>query len=1176
MILLLALVLAALPLQLHAQNSQFMCSAPQNNVLPCTADTPFSPISEPIPNLTIGNPVNLVSGEKYLQEVDLPEPLARSWPPFMRFYRSQRPTKSAFGQNWQSLYDIKATQIEHNTWQISFANGASFRFTGQISSRGILSWHSANNRSLSFNSKGQLIIIQDQNLGVIKLDYHQSGPFQAHIKTIIQGPYKLEPSYIIIDKQILIASLDTPVGKFEYHYDKQLRLAKVIRPDNMYRTYTYADTTSNNNLITAITINSPEHQSWPVRNWQYDDQARVISASPGTQPTQKLQIKYLDQGRPLQTQIKSANASSTIMYKYINGSARLIQQQTAGLNTDLNQHSIKYDALGRLQQINDLQIKRYRNGNIKQLLQTDSGWPDLQLNYAADGKLNSWYSTLTGITKYSYDNSGILQTLQYANGDQTAIKLDHAQRPVSINYTGSNKADIAVKLGWYGDKLIRLEHPNETEYRQFNHNEQLSKRTVIRANAIQYDESFDYNQQGQLTGHQLPEGGKLIYQWRGNKIRTIKWLSPTGQEHLVLSTDNAAGYKYGNGLQMQMMHNQQQSSLVLNQDNTILWAELRRNDKQGRLQHSVSTTATGLAYNTYGYDDFSRTIAVTSQTENSLNSKNLFLSWHNNGSLKAHNGDQAISKIQRDHSGLPIAFGNYQLQYQAQQRLAKVTANGQELASYQYNAQGLRIFQKYQHLSAHRLYLDNKLVAIWELANNRIIKRQRFIYAHHMVIGLIETEASGSSKLYFVHNNQLGAPVLVSDQAQNIVWQASYDLFGRAHITKQQLNMPIRLPGQDEDPLTGWHDNVFRTYIPALGQYFEPDPLGPLPGQQALGYARQQPRRYTDRLGLLLLAFDGTNNSAPNNSNIWKLSQAYAGPSYYHKGPGDSFSFSWDAVNAASARQIQANQWQSLLDGIQLAKNQQQRSVPIDLLGYSRGAALARDFANQIVANTNSGWFSYNDPIRGNISICIDLRFMGLFDTVAQFGIVNSANANYNFKISDAWLWVAHAVAANEYRALFPVISIMAENNTNTIEVPFIGAHADIGGGMLLDDNMQPIENGDLSDVALNWMFWQASAALVPLAELKPTEQFISNAILHDERSAISNAIFQDDRFVQDSQTNIISHQAEHPQLGRQQRDLFERFILRADANNNVAGVIDMQAYNAWLQEHYGMPSVYN
>src|SRR5690606_29892927 len=260
----------------------------------------------------------------------------------------------------------------------------------------------------------------------------------------------------------------------------------------------------------------------------------------------------------------------------------------------------------------------------------------------------------------------------------------------------------------------------------------------------------------------------------------------------------------------------------------------------------------------------------------------------------------------------------------------------------------------------------------------------------------------------------------------------------------------------------------------------------------ALGYARQQPRRYVDPLGLLLFAFDGTRHSPQTNSNAWKLSQAYQdGPVFYRSGPGNSQQLDWDAVTAWQASRIIDAQWRSLLDALHEEGRSAQR-IPIDILGFSRGAALARHFGNLVNQHVDRGLFSYLDEARGRITACVDLRFMGLFDTVAQFGLAGSHNANYDLSIAAAWEWVAHAVALHERRWMFPVVSAADADGHNIVEAPFIGAHADIGGGTLYEDDGQPKTRGDLADVALNWMLWQARAATLRFGTLAPAHRVIT------------------------------------------------------------------------------------
>ena len=64
-----------------------------------------------------------------------------------------------------------------------------------------------------------------------------------------------------------------------------------------------------------------------------------------------------------------------------------------------------------------------------------------------------------------------------------------------------------------------------------------------------------------------------------------------------------------------------------------------------------------------------------------------------------------------------------------------------------------------------------------------------------------------------------------------------------------------------EDQETGLHYNKQRYYDPARGEYLSPDPLGTPDGPNGYSYVRYNPLRYVDPEGLILFAFDGTENS---------------------------------------------------------------------------------------------------------------------------------------------------------------------------------------------------------------------------------------------------------------------------------------------------------------------------
>lgn len=139
----------------------------------------------------------------------------------------------------------------------------------------------------------------------------------------------------------------------------------------------------------------------------------------------------------------------------------------------------------------------------------------------------------------------------------------------------------------------------------------------------------------------------------------------------------------------------------------------------------------------------------------------------------------------------------------------------------------------------------------------------------------------------------------------------------------------------------------------------------------------------------------------------------------------------------------------------------------IDIIGFSRGAALARHFANELV------------KLEPNIVI----HWVGLFDTVGSFGLGgNSIDPGYNFNLPNNVKRAYHIVAAQrkdqittgERRFLFPVTGIgnimngVYSVNSRWHETFVVGAHSDIGGGYSLAGNESYRRN--VTNLTLKWM----------------------------------------------------------------------------------------------------------
>ncbi|MGY8819695.1 MAG: phospholipase effector Tle1 domain-containing protein [Pseudomonadales bacterium] len=136
-------------------------------------------------------------------------------------------------------------------------------------------------------------------------------------------------------------------------------------------------------------------------------------------------------------------------------------------------------------------------------------------------------------------------------------------------------------------------------------------------------------------------------------------------------------------------------------------------------------------------------------------------------------------------------------------------------------------------------------------------------------------------------------------------------------------------------------------------------------------------------------------------------------------------------------------------------------SLTFDVFGFSRGAAAARHFANEVVRSTQGNlratlqdnFKSFSQGFDDRFQRSVTMGFIGLFDTVASVGgLANLGNIRssitpwLNLYLSPKHFTnVFHLVARDEVRANFPVSTVQPDQT----EIILPGAHSDIGGGYL-------------------------------------------------------------------------------------------------------------------------------
>jgi uncharacterized protein (DUF2235 family) len=215
---------------------------------------------------------------------------------------------------------------------------------------------------------------------------------------------------------------------------------------------------------------------------------------------------------------------------------------------------------------------------------------------------------------------------------------------------------------------------------------------------------------------------------------------------------------------------------------------------------------------------------------------------------------------------------------------------------------------------------------------------------------------------------------------------------------------------------------------------------------------------------MALYAFDGTWNEDEvdegRDTNVIKFRNAYTDRSFYLEGVGTRLGFVGKLLGGLAGVGGRVRIREALE---QLDHNFADGDRTIDIIGFSRGAALALHFANEIQEDKDKA----------------AIRFLGLWDVVASFGIPgNDLNIGWTLTLPANVRTCYHAMALDERRGNFPLTRVRTAVGGlpapgRLQEVWFRGVHSDVGGGASVG----------LSSIALCWMLRCAREAGLPIAE---------------------------------------------------------------------------------------------
>jgi YD repeat-containing protein len=415
---------------------------------------------------TVGNPVNIINGNKYQREADLTGMPGYLPVEFVRHYNSRTETRGALGIGWRHNYQYMLSKGKRGI-NILQGDGRLVRFypteekeqgskiyRGKYAKDGRLlaanngyEWQQRDGGSLRFMQNGLLLEISRQGHS-IHLHYDRDGRLLRAIDDQERG---LGFAY---DKRDRLVTLRDPAGKtISYAYDENNNLARITFPDKTSRVYHYEDPHDSHNL-TGIT----DERGIRYASWDYDEKDRAVSTQHADgvglltiayEQDKRLVTDNLGQvltytirkisGVPVISEVKGEGAkgcaANGVRYDY-NETLQLI---TRTESDKLSRH-YRYDDRGRLIQIVEQLLDPETDKDVSRLLakyayKGDDNWPSLitQPSIAPDKSHQWWlrHNSLGQITelmeigytpdhKGDYIEVGRVSRFEYENGNLIA------------------------------------------------------------------------------------------------------------------------------------------------------------------------------------------------------------------------------------------------------------------------------------------------------------------------------------------------------------------------------------------------------------------------------------------------------------------------------------------------------------------------------------------------------------------------------------------------------------------------------------------------------------------------------------------------------------------------------------------------------------------------------------
>ncbi|SDC22279.1 DUF6531 domain-containing protein [Acinetobacter boissieri] len=569
----------------------------------------------------VGNPINVLNGNKFEQVDDFKAPPAYEGLSFSRYYNSQSQASTAMGYGWYSSFDIKLYE-QPDIIQVRLETGKRINF---IKTKIPMQDQSYVIRGLSQDSKEGWVERRIDGSGWVWHKSHTTYHFEAVAKDpqlghLVQVRSEKEAIYTLrYDQQERLTRVEnargnalswryqytkyglpqitvtTPVGAYEYFLDRNNNLVQVVYPNGARLKYAYQGKLPHQ-LTSKWRLDS-NLQQWQLETrWSYDQWNRAIVSEHANgigrvhisyDPTVKNTAQKLS---PIYTNVvtNALGEQTTYRYRIMGTQYYLLDVRGAGCSSchTLNK-TYQYDEHGHITSVLDLITQQ-----------------GLAFKYDQSGNL---------ISKTTLENNKVLSTTNYryiqiekpfaeaqtklAQETRSSV-LAGQQYQKEYHYNGVGQLIQITETGYspFGEKLSREKNygydslgrlgwergVNHVEYIYEGDSQRISQ--VIYPNQLHLN--FKYDDLGRINVYRDIDGKTytLAYDLHGNitQITTVQGTTTltytqTGQIKSILNDlGQKTQFGYDNNQQLESISDQQnnQIKLIKNNDGVVTQAQL--------------------------------------------------------------------------------------------------------------------------------------------------------------------------------------------------------------------------------------------------------------------------------------------------------------------------------------------------------------------------------------------------------------------------------------------------------------------------------------------------------------------------------------------------------------------------------------------------------------------------